>query len=717
VAFKSNSEIIKERTVAVLKSRCFYLGVFVVACMSFVGGRLYTLQLKDGGTISKDTGTSVTLSLEAPRGNIYDRNGILLATDRQSYKVQMTYVSGYTQKVRNEMYLNLVELFDLNGDVYTNTIGKYITPSFEWGEALAGDEKSDERDKWINGILIKKTDKEFIVTAKDAFEYLCNVVFEFDENFTDEQAYKVLIIRYETFKYGLSSLTPMTIATDVCDATAESIAARALSFPGIYTEGTYFREYLYDGVFSHVLGYARGISSEEYSTLKEEGYETTDIIGKTGIEKVSENALRGTKGLWSVQYDAATSSTKTVSYTDPIKGDDVYLTIDLSLQQVAMNSLKNTIQNIADSADGSTNFGDAKCGSVVVFNPKTGEILTDVSYPTYDNNLFLEPSSNTEAQKAITDLFSDPDSPSLNRVTQGLYAIGSTFKPIVAISGLEGGTLTPGTEYTCNGSFIFSGKELKCTASHGTLNLEYAIANSCNVYFQRTGVKAGISEIDKWAKAFGLGELTGIEIEEYSGYRSNETTMNLKDSDKSHIWSDADTAQTSIGQLYTLFTPLQICRYASALGNGGYLNTPYLVGSTVSSDGSITNTQTKSLKVDVKDSTLNAVRKGMTTMTSINESAKEAFKNFPSGFVAAKTGTPETGMEQYGSSSNAVFMCYAPADDPVIAIAIVIEHGVWGRNCIPIAGDILREYFSDYLSSGLITLSQGGVISTITNSN
>lgn len=594
------------------------------------------------------------------------------------------------------MYLALVNLFQENGDTYTNTFGKYLSYPIDWGTSLNGEDAGADRKSWINTIAIKKSDRDRLNTPQEIFNYLRRERFKIDEKYTDEEAYKIMIIRYETFSFGLSYITPSVIAEDCCDETVEMIEARYLDFPGVTTEETYFREYVNAEEASHILGYVRAISEEEYALMKDQGYSNDDIIGKIGIEQVAEGYLRGVDGIREVYIDK-NGVVREYSYTDPIPGNDVYLTIDYTFQQKCVEILREEIENIKAAKDDIKNFGDAEAGSVVVLNAKTGETLAMANYPNYDNSIFLEPSSNKTAQKAIMDLFNDPTSPSLNRATQGLYPVGSTFKPITAVAALTDHVTNDSREIRCNGFLVINNHTHSCMGYHGNISLKSAISKSCNVYFQQIGVETGVDDIDVWAKKFGLGEKTGIEINEYAGYRSNPETMKIKETDIYHKWTDSDTAQTAIGQLYTLFTPLQLARYAAALGNGGVLNVPYLIGNVKTTDGtSVLDNSGKNAgigKIDVSSSALESVKAGMTQMVLESAAAAEAFKAFPKGFVAAKTGTPETGMEAFGQSSHSVLICYAPAADPEIAVAIVVEHGARGANALPIAGKIFETYF------------------------
>ena len=685
-----------------LKNRFFYLFLFVFACMSVIILRLYSLQIVHGDTYAAQVNTrnQASIVLEAKRGNIYDCNGELLAGNRLTYKVQMTYVSK-PQEYRDDMYLRLIELLEKNDENYINELEQFLTPAIQWGSNFQDDDNGIKKTSWIKSIIVDKTDREKINTARDAFDYLRNVVFEISDDYTDEEAYKIMILRYATRQNGLSTIVPMTIAEDVSEETMEAIEANHLQFPGVYTDEAYVREYYYPELTSHIIGYVRAIDEEEYEELKDSGYTSSDLIGKIGIEKAFESVLRGTKGSKVVYYDSDTESVKTESITPPIPGNDVYLTIDINYQKTAYQAVIDTIDR-AKSLQGieSNNFGDANAGCAVMQNTSDGSVLALVNYPSYDNGLFLEPSSNKEAQQAITDLFQDPDSPSLNRVTQGLYPVGSTFKPITAIAALESKKISGRWQvFECTGKLVLEGMEHKCLGVHGSITMDTAFAMSCNSYFQQCALLegVGVDSIDKWAKAFGLGELTGIEIGEYAGYRSNRQTMELKETDKTHVWGMSDTAQTAIGQLYTQFTPLQLCTYAAALGNGGYLNTPTLLLYVKTPDGTILQSgEAKRSKIDISDETLNIVKEGMKAVTTTEgTSAYEAFKDFPAGFVAAKTGTPETGMESLGQSSHSALICYAPADEPEVALSVFVEHGAWGRYSLPAGYQILADYFDD----------------------
>lgn len=675
-------------------NRFVYVGLIIVVAMSALVVRLYRLQILEGNQSDNNLGYSDTYSIEldAPRGRIYDCNGVLLATNRTAYEVLMVNVAG-EQSDRDKMYLNLINLFEENGDAYNNPLRRYLKSPTEWGSSIDEDDEIESRTTWINSVTEKKADREKLDTPHGAFDYLRNTIFKLATDFSDDEAYKIMTIRYETYTNGLDSLRPTVLATDCCDETMEILSARHLDFPGISTEKVYFREYVNTECISQIIGYVRAISGEEYEELKAKGYAMDDVIGKTGVEKSEEDYLRGTKGS-RVVYRDKDGTVKEESFTAPVAGNDVYLTIDIKLQQIAYDSIEANIKDIAAGKNDKQNFGDCNAGSIIVSDVNTGDVLTMVSYPGFDNSVFVRPSSDAEAQQAITDLFADKDSPSLNRATQGLYSIGSTIKPLISIAALETGKITTQTSIKCSSVTTINGRKHTCLSSHGYMNVEYAIAKSCNIFFYHAGIETGIDVIDDYAKLFGLGEKTGIEIAEYEGFRSNPETMTLKDPDTTHIWSDSDTAQTSIGQLYTSFTPLQINRYVAAIGNGGFLNTPHIIDSVSSASGALVYTSpVEREKLDVSEWAMSIVRQGMNTMARENSNVKNVLKDYPLGFISSKTGTVETGDNT--TSSNGVFMCYAPAVEPEIAITVVIEHGVYGGYVIPSIQGVIDEYFGD----------------------
>ena len=268
---------------------------------------------------------------------------------------------------------------------------------------------------------------------------------------------------------------------------------------------------------------------------------------------------------------------------------------------------------------------------------------------------------------------------------------------MTAVAGLESGAITPADSYiTDRGTHVIGGWTFKCmeypTYGHGRIDLVKALATSCNIYFHELGVKTGIDKLDLWSKRFGLGEYTQIELPgEDRGVRANKGTKKELRNDE---WRPADTAQTAIGQFDNSFTPIQLASYVSTLANGGKRYRPHIIREIRKHDGStVLKGEPEYEDLSINPDTIDLIHRGMEEVANAQDgTANKIFENFPFT-VAGKTGTPETGFEHLGQSSNGLFIAYAPAEEPQIAVAVVIEHGVWGSEAAPVAKDILEEYF------------------------
>lgn len=429
------------------------------------------------------------------------------------------------------------------------------------------------------------------------------------------------------------------------------------------------RDYPYPETAAHLLGRCGLISREEYE--KNPDYKRDDYIGKQGAERAFEEILRGVDGTTpSEKYIQGEVRTFAESVA-PTPGHNVILTIDLPFQQKCEEALASTIKQAGASG-----------GAAVVCDVHSGEILAIASYPTYNIENF---------GKNYTRLSKDKNKPFFNRSISGLYAPGSTFKPITAIAAMESGKLSPSEKMKTTGEYKYFNHTFRCNIfrttgkTHGTIDVSRALGVSCNWFFYELGKRTGIDEIYKTAHAFGLDSPTGIELsaEEATGIAA--TPENRKA--RNQHWYAGDTLQSAIGQSDNMFTPIALANYTAAMANGGTLYSMHILKATESPEGEISFTHPQVInKINMQKSTQDAIRKGMLDVTKAGTAA-EIFKGFDVA-VAGKTGSAQTGR-----STNGLFIGYAPFDEPQIALCVVIEGAPSGNTAAAAAKDILAFYF------------------------
>jgi penicillin-binding protein 2 len=668
--------------------RYIILAVMIIVAAVSIIYKLAEIQIVNGPKYKEESVYRLSAQgvIYPKRGDIYDRNGVPIAGSRMGYSAQYVDVR-MPNSEKNRMLLELIGILERDNKKIKSRLNSImdINPIRF---------KTDNIESFIKNIVLTQEEAKYIITADQAFQYMRDKTFEIDPSYTEEEAFKIMQLRYEILLTQPQLNNPLTLAEDISVDAMSELEERSSELRGVSTYIKPYRVYYESAsLIPHVLGYVGAINSEEMEALNKEQegvqgfvpYEASDIVGKSGIELGAEFLLRGVRGRTFLEVDENGKVTASYLERAPQPGKDIYLTIDLDLQKVAVDSLKQNIERIRRMG-GKKNFGDANAGAVVVLDVNTGEVLAMASYPDYDPQVFLN--NNSEA---IAALFSAADSPLINRATMGKYAPGSTYKPLVAIAALESGVITPNTKVLANykdviGNMVFTNLE----GHQGYINLEKALATSSNMYFYKVGVQTGIDNIVKWAKIFGFGKETGIEVSEAIGALASKE---FKKKYFGEDWYPANTAMASIGQLYNDFTPIQIVNYISSIANGGKKYTPHLVKMAVDNEGKIAYEGSQEYEqLPVQESTINAVKKGMVAVANSNDgTAVNAFKDFPFK-VAGKTGTSETGREAT-SSSNGLFVCYAPHDNPQIAIAVVVEHGVWGAYTAPIARDIMAEYF------------------------
>ncbi len=683
-------------------------------------------------TLSESSeGVARQYTVAAPRGDIVDRNGVLLAGSQAVNTVMITN-AGLDDDRLNALCLELSYLFDTYNCISIADLDDYFkVQPFEFLK-----EEDDIRlwqtnrnlfnlTDYTEGIIVTFSDN-YVKTDPQVFFLYLRHKFNIDENYTEDEAYRIIRIRYQIFQDNWSFLNgaPVKIATDVPDELITVFNEQNYHYEGIISAREYRRTYSPLAQLScHVVGYVGNISQESLATLQKFGYSNEDLVGQSGVESQMERYLHGVSGTATYNTwteDGADGVYFPASYgVDPVPGATVQLTIDSDLQRVGIEALKQYIEDAAEyERQEQTGYKTANAGAFVMMDVNSGAVLAMGSYPNFDpNDFILAMYNDVQAEEQLEyylglneyeDITAE-DMPLWNRAIMSQYAPGSTFKMCTALAGLEAHVITPDSNWIkCESPVDIGGWTFRClefpTTGHGTLDLYSAIAQSDNIYFMQLGVQTGIDRIDDMGEMMGLGEFTGIDLPgEICGVRaSRETKRLLHESEYDRTWFPADTAQSSIGQFDNCFTIMQLCRYTAAIATGE-LVTPYVIDKVTANDGSILyEGQRPAEPLDISPTNLDAVRFGMrcvvTGTSSWTGTAQDQFEGFPIE-VACKTGTAETGYEEIRMEySNGLFVCYAPADDPEVAIALVVERGEWGSSTVIIAKKLLAAYFGVPLS-------------------
>ncbi|MCL2058334.1 MAG: penicillin-binding protein 2 [Oscillospiraceae bacterium] len=697
-----------QKLIGAVSSRYTMLGLLLIVMAFAMFVRLFDLQIIKGGQFtqaSQPITDTRRITEVAPRGRILDRNGVPIATNSEIFTVHIIRSGRYGgeqgEEELNRVLIGLCEILEKNNDSYLKTIERYMR--FENGLPVFVRADLADTLAWQKNTL-RIPEADLIEDAYTLFVYFCTERFySIDDAYTDEEAFKIISMRYliDAGRGAFDAGQSILLARGVGPMSIAEIEENSHILSGVTIDAEPVRAYHEAEYISHVLGYTNAITESQYEALKDDGYGVDDIIGQVGIEAQNEAYLRGRNGVKRIEVYANGTAASSIDGRPAIPGSDIILTIDMDLQKAAIESLERNIEVIRTAefngyvkTDSKVNFLDAEAGSAVAVDVKTGEVLLMANVPTYDASIFLRGPEDREAQQAITDLWDDPLNRSWNRAIQGTYSPGSTFKPITAITALQEGVITPHTDIYDAGRITIGERNLFCLeGGHGALSLKRALETSCNVFFYDIGEKSTIDNLKKWANLFGLGVKTGVDLPyERDGIMSSREFKYERFRDD---WRPADTAQVAIGQLYNSFTPLQMACYMAAFANGGMYYKPYVTQKVIRYDGSIVRETAPDVRrIPVDPLNIEAVKDGMiASTTEIDGTAAIVFHDFPFQ-VAGKTGTAETGLESMqNSSSNALFVCYAPADDPQIAVVVVIEKGVWGSYAAPVARDILEVYF------------------------
>ena len=471
-----------------------------------------------------------------------------------------------------------------------------------------------------------------------------------------------------------SGFDPIRIKADVTPDIVTIIEEQKENYPGVVIEVLPIRDYMNKQEAAHTYGYVSEINDMELEKMKDDGYKTGDIIGKFGLEKVYDKELRGVNGGQQVEVDVSGRPVEILGKKDPIPGDDLYLTIDKNLQAAAEKAVDDQLKAI-----------NAHAAAAVALNPQTGEILAIVSRPAFDPNLFAHGIST----KDWNALNNNPYHPMDNKAISGEYPPGSTFKIVTGTAALTEGVVSPEELINDTGRHWIIPKGNSEGEALGLINFRQAMAHSDNVYFYEMGNRLGIDRLEKYARMFGLGKKTGIDLPyEASGLVANRRYKELNFEDGE--WYLSETFDAAIGQGFNLVTPLQAAMVMGEIAADGKCYRPHVVKRIVGPDGTVVKDFQPELlaTLDVDPNVIRLVQDGLHDVTKYGTAAS-AFRGFTID-IAGKTGTAENSHGR----DHGWFVAYGPFDNPNIVVAVIVEQGGFGaQSAVPIGRKILEAAF------------------------
>lgn len=685
----------KNRRVSVLSACvCFIFFVFAVVLAFAVLGQAQTSE-NDSENAAV---ASYEVAVDAPRGEILDRYGRPLVQNRQGTDILIYYVTfPDDRKQCNDILLALIELAEKNGDEWRDELPIELQPNGSY--TYMSDRTSD-----IN--FIKSESMLMLNSYATAQNCMDAFVYDYElAEYTPEQQRKLASVYYGMARYDFGYYTPYEFATDVSDSTTAYIMENNEFFTGVETTVAAYREYEGDGTLAaHILGVVGMISAEEYNyekeqlaqkledeTLSEEqvaalkanAYGYNDIYGKFGLEAAMEKYLRGTTGtrVFYVDSDGKVSST----YRHlPVPGYAVETTIDKDMQELAEQSLQERIREA--TVEEALEQGLAPAGSVVVLNVHTGAVLAEASYPDFSLDTYYED---------YNELLNHSGKPLWNRTTQSTYSPGSTMKCCIAAAALEEGIIDVNDKIYCEGVYQYHDIRFACynETAHGLINVEQALQHSCNIFFYQMAEKLGIEKIQEYARLFGLGSLTGIEISENAGILAGPDYRDSIGKD----WQQGETLLAAIGQSDNSFSIMQLANYCATIANGGTRYEPYLVEKVMSADYSeviYEHEPVIAAQTRISQKTLDIVKNGM-LLVSTDGGCRTSFADLEKQ-VGSKTGTAEKTLlinDVYVEGTDGFLITFGPYEDPEIAIAVVVENAGLGIQTAQVAADIYEYYY------------------------
>lgn len=736
--------------------RLYVLGGLLAAVLLVYLGVLYSVQVVHHQDYAMQAVCSIprTETVEASRGILTDRNGRTLVSNRSTYNLTFDPSLLKEGEDQNEAILRLIQLCQRQGVdwienlpisrqlPYTYTLDQlgdpvlkrrflsylkaldsskqaltdYLLqhpetvapqseddpplPELPAPEGELTEEQEAQRRRQLGEELLELLSTKHLtsqlltgagITPQTLLEWM-REDFGLSPALSLGEARLILGIQYELYLRRIGTTVAYILAEDIDMAFISLINDGGYS--GAKVTSSYARE-IHTTSASHILGLVGPIYPEDdMEALRAKGYSGDDTIGRSGAEAAFEDYLRGTDGKRVVSVNEDGKITGEYYTQDPRPGNNVELTIDLRFQQAAEEALAATVSAMNEK-DGNTTRG----AGLAVVKVGTGEVLALVSYPLYDLAAYIQ-DGEYRAQ-----LNNDESRPLVNRAVNGRYPPGSTYKPLIAVAALEEGAVTLTEKVTDPGYWLYPDiiegtKQWRWNCwnrgGHGRLNITQAITASCNTFFHEMGYRLGIEKIDQYAEAFGFGRSTGIEIGDSAGLLAGPEEREAR----GEIWYGGDTVQAAIGQSDNLFTPLQIANYMATLVSGGKHYDAHLLKAAKTYDNAqvvAVGNQDPSNIIPISESTLDAVKTGMHNLT------KTTLAPYFSSCVVsagAKTGTTQLGGDV---DNNGCFVCFAPYEDPEIAVALVIEQGNAGARLASTAVEVINAYFTPDQAETVIT--------------
>lgn len=661
--------------------------LIAVACtiMGLYAFRLIFLQLVNGDSFkAKATNTTdYKFTVTAARGNIVDSTGKRIATTSTSYNVVLNKLQMGDQDL-DTMLQQIVELLRKNDEKWLDTL--LISEPDAAGNYIFTDNADSTSDQKTLADMKETLGLQQYATANDVMEML--VEKNHLESFSLPWQRVLAGIHYEMDRQAFSNVNNFVMAENVSQVTVATIKEHSLTLPGVEIVETSTRSYEQGDILPAVLGRVGKITAEKWKVtdengqvtypLKEKGYNMNDVIGISGLESVYEDELRGKDGVETITRNSDGVIVDTKITTVPEPGHTVQLTINSDFQRAVDKALANNI----DMINRVYNTGDMKAaaGAAVVLDVKDGSVLAASNYPSFDQNLYATNYSEYSA---------DPSLPLFNRALQGLYTPGSTFKPAVAVAALDSGLINQYSTVNCTGVYTYyKDYHPRCTrhGHSGNIDVVTAIKWSCNIFFYDVGRRLTSDVYDAYAYKLGLGQRTGVEVNEAVGRLTQKTDKN---------YTSSLDVQAAIGQGNTVVSPIQLATYAATLANNGVRYRTHLVKAILDTNTGEVLSETQPEVMDIIEgngNTFELVRQGMTLVPS---TISGKISSYPIA-IACKTGTPQR-SETYASGKhylNAMMIAYLPADDPEIAIGITVEYGGSGPRTGDLVVDIANAYFA-----------------------